>query len=306
MLYQKNHDYVVSSGYGHLDIDALACGQGLDFLLTELGFQSRFISSAALNASVPSRIKKRAKILRPRNLSFERSSFIVCDVSDPKALDSFIDQKKIVELIDHHFGFEDYWKHRIGEKADIRPVAACASQIAERFIEHSINPNQQVAELLLLAIISNSLNMQLELVSPVDHTAKEFLEHIVKPSPGLAKNYFQEVQTAFQDEPLRSLQLDSKIYTYKDQQYLFAQAEVWNQDNLNLRSLFEKFTKSSKHEGHFILNVALVESRNNIIFTTQQSLLEKLESLYGGKVQEFCLTTAGNIILRKQIKRDLA
>ena len=142
--YSGDHHYVVTSGKGHLDIDAYACCLGLVDFLTRAGLSSEFVSCAPLNASVPEVIQKSyprdQKIFPPH----KQTKFIVCDVSEPDFFDPVVKSDQIFEVIDHHFGFESYWQSQ-ADFSDIRPVAACASLIVERFSRQSLQPDQGIA-----------------------------------------------------------------------------------------------------------------------------------------------------------------
>ena len=43
----------------------------------------------------------------------EEDEFIIIDVSDKKIFDNIVKEDKIIEVIDHHTGFEEYWKQRL-------------------------------------------------------------------------------------------------------------------------------------------------------------------------------------------------
>ena len=302
MKYSNKYKYIITSGKGYLDIDALACGLALEYLLKYQGVDSTFISTAQINSTVPDEFVNSIIVKKPREIR-GTDRFIICDVSDPQAFDRFVEEPKIVEIIDHHFGFEAYWQGKLAENSDIRPVAACASQICERFIEAKVEPPPDLAKLLLLAIISNSLNMQLELVCDVDKKAKKYLQSLLKPDPDRAKNYFKLVQEKFTLDPIGSLELDSKIISISGKDYKFAQLEIWDESGLDFQSIFEIYAKKTEHLA--ILNLALTGKGHNMIFTNDPSLTSQFSSLYEGEVNKKYFRKKDSIILRKQIIRDL-
>ena len=55
--------------------------------------------------------------------------FVLVDVSDYHHFDPLVVLERVVEVIDHHPGYEHYWAQKLGSAADIRPIGAAATQV---------------------------------------------------------------------------------------------------------------------------------------------------------------------------------
>jgi len=55
--------------------------------------------------------------------------FVLVDVSDYQHFDPAVVLEQVVEVIDHHPGFENYWAQKLGSAADILPIGAAATLI---------------------------------------------------------------------------------------------------------------------------------------------------------------------------------
>lgn len=302
--YENVYHYIVTSGQGHLDIDALACGVGMVDFLNKIGCTAQFISQSPFNATIPPYI---------RNLNINVSSpytssllpwFIICDVSDPKYFDLCVDHKRVYEVIDHHFGFEKYWQNKNTIYSDIQPVAACASLIAQKFINWDIKPEESTAMLLGTAILSNSLGLKLRLTKEEDHQAFRFLQNSCFFAKDYKEKFFLSCQDFFTSNPLPNLNLDTKEVTIKGDRYIIGQIEAWDLSDFPIKNLYRDFTQYWS-ENETILNVAMVGKECNYIFFESEKIRNMLSSLYSGKFDDNCFITDNLLLLRKELVWDL-
>lgn len=102
---------VVTSGGKYIDIDAYAGCIAYAILLRSSNIPAKAITTAPLNESVP-------EIIKRINLSFEdymptdNDEFILLDVSNPEMFDSIVRLEKVIRVIDHHTGYEKFWKEK--------------------------------------------------------------------------------------------------------------------------------------------------------------------------------------------------
>lgn len=118
---------VVTTGQRYCDLDALACV--IAYCEIDPGKYLPVIPGP-LNHSVTQTIKKwglQYKIKPPK----EVSGYIIMDVSEDAFLADFVNVKKIVEIYDHHFGFENIWQARPWVKTNIVEIGACATLVWE-------------------------------------------------------------------------------------------------------------------------------------------------------------------------------
>ncbi len=101
---------IITSGRKYLDIDAYASMIAYRELLKSLGENARAITTARFNQSVPKLVRDLEYNLETNAKIPASAEFIILDVSNPDFFDTFVEPEKIIEVIDHHTGFEGYWK----------------------------------------------------------------------------------------------------------------------------------------------------------------------------------------------------
>ena len=117
---------VVTTGKRFVDLDGLACVIAYQEIPPE---KPLAVIAGPLNNSVTNTIRK-WPIDYLTDLEPGDYEFVIVDVSEAKEFPLFVNKEKVVEIYDHHFGFEKFWAH-LGEKAKIEPVGACATLIWE-------------------------------------------------------------------------------------------------------------------------------------------------------------------------------
>jgi hypothetical protein len=128
---QTENPVLITAGSTYLDIDAYACAVAMAELLRLQGVRAFAYSQAPCNYSVCGSLTAKGQILRelPADVSEQEASYIIVDVSDPEFLKSSVPLERVVEVYDHHVGFEGYWRERIGDGAHIEFIGAAATLI---------------------------------------------------------------------------------------------------------------------------------------------------------------------------------
>ena len=107
---------IITSGRGNVDIDAYGGAIAYAYLLNLKGIKAKAVCTGNLNESItPSLLKLEYKL--DDYTKSEDDKFIVVDVSYKDFFDKIVEEDKIIEIIDHHYGYEEYWKEKLGEKA---------------------------------------------------------------------------------------------------------------------------------------------------------------------------------------------
>lgn len=127
---------------------------------------------------------------RYRVLSSAKRRFILVDHNERKQAVPNIDKAEILEIVDHH---------RLGDLTSDMPIAfrnepvgATATIISKIFLERGIQPDKDIAGLLLSAIITDTLNFRSPTTSPDDHKmANHWAEYTGLEIEELAKDIFQ-------------------------------------------------------------------------------------------------------------------
>jgi len=119
---------VVTTGQRYCDLDALACV----IAYCEIDPVNYLpVIPGPLNHSVTQTIKKWGfkYDTKPPN---DVAGYIVMDISEDQFIAEFVDIKKVVEIYDHHYGFESIWRNRPWVKTQIEEIGACATLVWEQ------------------------------------------------------------------------------------------------------------------------------------------------------------------------------
>ena len=157
---------VVTSGKKYIDIDAYASCIAYAKLLNLKGIKAKAISTAKLNESITPSLLDLSNKLDEYKLS-EDDEYIIIDVSNKDFFDTFVKEEKIIEIIDHHLGYEEYWKNKLKEKAQIEFIGAVATIIVELYEKENLldKISKDLATLLKAAILDNTLNLKAKITT---------------------------------------------------------------------------------------------------------------------------------------------
>lgn len=301
-------ELVVTAGEDYNDIDAFACALAYKLLCDLKGLQCEVVLPGPLNESVSKSIRDWSFSYRTKLEGNPKDyKYIVVDISDPKHFAKFVVSENIQEVYDHRFGFETFWKEKLGENAKIEMVGACATLIWEEFkrdgLAFKINPT--TANLLYTAILSNTLNLKASVTTDRDVAALNELKTYTQLPQEWDSIYFEEITEAVLKEPLKAMANDTKIVEINGIDYTIIQVELWNSkefisSNLNLiRNLLAE--QSNKHV--FLTSPSISEGVNYLVTQdqdTKNSLQKTIDAKFDGD-----LGKTSKLWLRKEIMKAL-
>lgn len=297
---EKYGRIIVTSGSRYIDIDAYAACVVYANILKKLGFDAYAYSEATLNESVPESIFSMKMINNNYNYKDE-DSFIVLDVSDPKYLDSIINQSKIIEVIDHHFGFEEYWKRKLGEYAIIEPIGAVATIIAEYAIKTNYIDEMSREEALLLigAILDNTLNLKAKITTRRDINAYKLLLEKVQFN-NFDKFYFKECEKSILNDISSYIKLDTKFGSDETLPKYFSQIVLY--DKTIIEDKYEEIIRELEKFGKdWIINIIELNEGKSFIYSINREPQEKMERLFNKKFNSNNIIELDGLYLRKEI-----
>ena len=202
---------VVTSGSKYIDIDAYASCIAYANLLNLKGKEAKAVSSAKTNESIPSSLLK-LNIGLDNYKPSQEDEFIVIDVSNKAFFDKIVNEDKIIEIIDHHVGYEEYWKNKFQDKAKIEFLGSVATVIVELYEKegflHEIT--KELAILLISAILDNTLNLKAKVTSKRDRVVYEKLERIIQDKK-YSEKYFLECQLQINKDLKLAIENDTRI-----------------------------------------------------------------------------------------------
>lgn len=213
MITKRNNQVILTAGSTYLDIDAYACMVSMAELLRVLGIEAVAWSDAPCNYSVcPSLVTDGQVVRELPGAVLETAQYIIVDVSDPEYLGRSVPLDQVVAVYDHHVGFEDYWRVRIGERSHIEFLGAAATLIYREWkaagLAHKMS--RQSAKLLIAAILDNTLNLTSANTTQEDRETFRSLCQLAQVGEGWCADYFTEVQRSVEADLKNALLGDLK------------------------------------------------------------------------------------------------
>lgn len=287
----------------YADIDVYASIIAYADLLNQRGKPAKTYIPTAPNYSVPEVLR----LPEWENNVFDfqpDDQAIILDISIPEEIAKFAPDDQILELIDHHPGYEEYWRERIGDKAIIEKIGAVATSIFEWWGEcwdyDKMTP--QIAKLLLGAILDNTLNFNAEITTERDHKAAKKLAQIAGVSlTDFTAWYFTAVSKTIASNLENSLLQDCKIVTLPAYQSKFAfyQLTLWDTDEI-INSTNKILQIAGKKRSDFLVSIINISARQNFLLTNSKTLAKYFTNLLDLKKQGDWLVS-GQLYLRKEI-----
>lgn len=256
------------------DIDVYASILAYSNLLNQRGKVAKTYFPAAPNYSVPEELR----IKELENFGFDlkpTDEVIILDISTPEIINRLVPDNQIIELIDHHPGYEDYWHGRLGDKAIIEKIGAVATSVFEWWGEcwdyGKMSP--EIAKLLLAAILDNTLNFNADITTERDRKAAEQLASIAKTSvKDFARWYFGTVSKTIVDDLSDSLLGDIKMVDVPvvGEKIAFGQLALWDAQHIFKNRAEIIKTMDEKYDEWLVSVLNISEKQNYILAATSQ------------------------------------
>ena len=224
---------VVISGKKYIDIDAYATCIAYAKLLNLKGKEAKAISTSKINESITESILEFNEKL-DKYTPTQNDQFIIIDVSNKEFFDDVIDENRIIEIIDHHVGYEEYWSNKLKDKSKIEFIGSVATIIVELYEKENLmnEINKELAFMLMAAILDNTLNLKAKITSKRDIIAYQKLEKIVNDKT-YPEKYFRECQLQIEKDLKTAIENDTKIE--KDDWLLppiIGQLVIWDKEGI--------------------------------------------------------------------------
>jgi inorganic pyrophosphatase/exopolyphosphatase len=302
----KGNTYIITAGSTYLDIDAYACMLGMAELLRLKNIPVVAWSDAPCNYSVCKTLVEEGQVLRemPSNFDGETAKYIIVDVSDPEFLKSSVSLDQVVEVYDHHVGFEEYWTSRIGENARIEFIGAAATLIYREWKKAGMldKMTSSTAKLLIAAILDNTLNLTSSVTTQED--IDTFCELCMRENIGKdwCAAYFSEVQTSIEADLKNALFGDVK--NIRDNPVLpsyMGQVAVWNVESVldRLEEIREWF--NGRYNG-WMLNIIDIQNSCNYFICDSTDHQKKIKKIFDVHFEAGIAKTSVSYLRKEIIK----
>lgn len=291
---------VVTSGKKYIDIDAYASCVAYRDLLRFLGFGAVAVTSAVINESVTLSLQGLA-VGFDDYIPVDGDEFVVLDLSNPEFLDGLVEEKRMVEIIDHHPGFEKYWEGRV-RKVQIEPVGAVATVIFERYREAGKlgEMGPEVAKLLMAAILDNTLNFGAKITTERGRTAHMELMKVAGEDEGFTERYFLECQNEIEKDLTTAIRNDTKVVKAEFEALeVMGQLLCWDGKKFlgregEIRDVLDGMGRS------WAMNLISLKDGRSYILVSDDEVVGEIRRLFGG-VREGNVVILDRAWLRKEL-----
>ena len=292
---------IVTSGCKYIDIDAYAGIIAYSNLLRLKGIQAKAVSTAKLNESITSSLLELNTKL-DKYEEKEDNEFIIIDVSNKDYFDEIVKESKIVEVIDHHTGFEEYWERKLGENSKIEFIGSVATLIVEDYEKENLleKMSKDIAILLMSAILDNTLNFQAKVTNERDKIAYKKLQKIANVKENYEEKYFLECQQNIEKDLKMAIENDTKVEKICDLlPRVFGQLTLWNKEFIisNKEIVYETLNHIDKE---WMMNLISLEDAKSYIIAEDTNVKVGLERLFNKSFEDDILELE-NVWLRKEI-----
>ncbi|WP_095190168.1 bifunctional oligoribonuclease/PAP phosphatase NrnA [Pseudomonas sp. Irchel 3E19] len=293
---------IITSGASYLDIDAYACCIAYAELLNLQGLPARAVSSAKPNSSVSPTVLSWGAAFQ-RYTPQANDGFVLVDVSDHHHFDPLVVLDQVVEVIDHHPGFEQYWAERLGCAADIRPIGAAATLVFQRWQTAGLlsRMSEQSAALLATAILDNTLNFTGQMTTELDVRAYDLLAQRANLAANWPERYFLECQAAIEADLQAALAADLKRFKPDSNlPQVFAQMTVWDADGLLHNHCNEICGWMAGQGDDWLLNVISIRDGKSCLLAEPEASQQTLNRLLPLQWQA-AMAVVKSSMLRKEL-----
>lgn len=299
---------VVTSGEAYTDIDGLACAVAYSELLGLEGKSSCVVLPGVLNHSVSSLVQAQSYVLH-ESLPEDVSGFALVDISNNN-FSSFVQKEQVLEVYDHHYGYKQMWEQYLSpENIHIEMIGACATLIWEAYKLRGFGAQISAtsANLLTIAIISNTLNLQSALTTARDRDALVDLAEYNNLPTNWREQYFAEQEQALSVNPVATITNDAKVQQIPAlaDKLVIGQLELWDGSTFFDTHLSDVSTALSTF-GHalWMMNIPSISEGKNYIYTEANIVQHILQQALGCEFEDnICITDT--LILRKEILKAL-
>ena len=294
-------DIIITSGRKYIDIDAYASMIAYRELLKVISDNNIIASTTAiLNQSVPPLILNLRYSL-DRSTDNENNEYILLDVSNPDFFDKQVKTSKIVEIIDHHTGFEQYWAKYPNIKTQIEFIGSVCTLVYEKIIQsrHVEILDTDLCKLLVAGILDNTLNLKTSITTDRDRSAYNELLRLGKVPEDFYKEYFSACEAEITKDFEKAIKDDLKIEKAGTLPEVIGQMIVLNLDNFDQEKMNEIFAAYPE----WMMNVILLEEGKSYIYFGGDSIRQRLEHLFDKKCGSDNLLVLDKFLLRKQIMK---
>ena len=300
--YRMTKKTIVTAGRKYLDVDAYASMISYRELLKKTSDNEVLaFSTTKVNQTVPPMLRDlRYRLDEPVDVDGAR--FVLVDVSNPDFFDTFVNIDSVSEIIDHHAGYEEFWRANKAVKSQIEPVGAVCTQIYERFVEAGEVSliDCDLAKLLTAGVLDNTINLKSKTTTKRDLRAYSELKEL----GGLGDVFRREYFLACEQEQMKDLKGailgDMKAeWVSKLLPEAIGQIIILHHNRITQEVLEKVFADYDK----WMINVISLEEGRSYLYCDGAETLAGLAKLFNERESQENLLVLDDFVLRKEILR---
>ncbi len=226
-------------------------------------------------------------------------NFILVDMSERGGMPDAVNLDKVIEIIDHR-SFPDYAAFP-NAAFRVEPVWAAATQIAEFFyFNQQIKLDPKIAQLLLCAIYSNTVNFKADVTTFRDERMRDWLQTFVEDKELFMQMF--DFKTHYVCDNLRQI-LVSDLKEMPEKKFTIFQIEV--NDSAMILARQEEITSIMKEISaditHAILIIQDIQAGKTTILSRDKQTAELMGNAWLPWIAHGLLRQIDNIMMRKSI-----
>lgn len=294
---------IVTSGNRYIDIDAYASCIAYANLLNLKGFNAKAVSTAKLNESITDSLIKLPEKIEKHYVTTGNEKYIILDVSDKNFFDNIVIENNIIEIIDHHYGYENYWNKKLKEHSHIEKIGSIATFIFELYEKEQLidKISNGMAKLLISAILDNTLNLKAQSTTKRDIFAYEKLLKLSGIKSNYNEIYFKECQKKISSNLIESIKNDTKIEIESNLlPNIFSQLLFWDGKDFLKNKLI--YNTLDGFGSEWMINIISLKDNASYLISKDIKVQKNLETLFNKKF-ESNIMKLNKIWLRKEIIR---
>jgi inorganic pyrophosphatase/exopolyphosphatase len=209
----------------------------------------------------------------------------------------------VIEIFDHHYGYEDFWEQRLGENSKIEIVGSCTTLIWEEYKKANLNSkiSALAANLIYTATISNTLHLKASVTDDRDINTLKELEGYTDLPTNWDEMFFEAVESTLLKNSAQSMRNDTKHFEYNGKKFVIIQVELWDSKEFIDENREEIMSQLHVYEADyaFFSSPSISEGINYMHFSDQRSK-ELINSLVEIDFNEDLAKTK-QLFLRKEL-----